>query len=50
MVILPKFQMRHEGLSFYGLEIADAGVDKELCMIFAYFIVLIMSYSIINID
>ena len=48
--VLPKFQMRHEGSSFYGLGISDAGVDKELCMIFAYFIVLIMSYSIINID
>ena len=50
IVKLPKFQMRHEGFSFYGLGISDAGVDKELCMIFAYFIVLIMSYSIINID
>ena len=39
------------GLFFlWPRNIRRAGVDKELFMIFAYFIVLIISYSIINID
>ena len=50
IVKLPKFQMRHEGFSFYGLGKSDEGAVTDLCRIFAYFIVLIMSYSIINID
>ena len=28
--LFPKFQMRHEGFSFYGLRLSDEGGDTDL--------------------
>ena len=34
--LFPKFQMRHEGFSFYGLRESDEGADTDLIYNFCW--------------